>query len=82
MLEIFDPNIKFTYEKEVNNALPSLDVLLIRNSDHIHTTVYRKETNNDLYLHWHAFAPTSWKRGTFRTLVNRGYIICSDNNYL
>ena len=74
MLETFDPNIKFTYEKEVNNALPSLDVLLIRNSDHIHTTIYRKETNNDLYLHWHAFAPTS--------LVNRGYLICSDNNYL
>ena len=26
--------------------------------------------------------PISWKRGTFRILVNRDYIICSDNNYL
>ena len=46
MLETFHPNIKFTYEKEVNNTLPFLDVLFIRNSDHIHTTVYKKETNN------------------------------------
>ena len=80
--ESIHPNIKFTYEKEVNNTLPFLDVLFIRNSDHIHTTVYRKETNNDLYLHWHAFIPISLKRGTIRTLVNRAYIICSDNNYL
>ena len=27
-------------------------------------------------------APVSWKSGTVRTLVNRAYIICSDNNYL
>ena len=26
--------------------------------------------------------PISWKRGTFRILVNRACIICSDNNYL
>ena len=52
MLESFHPNIKFTYEKEVNNTLPFLDALYIRNSDDIHRTVYRKETNNDLYLQW------------------------------
>ena len=31
---------------------------------------------------WNNFASISWKRGTFRILVNRAYIICSDNNYL
>ena len=82
VLESFHFNIKFTYEKEVNNTLPFLDVLFIRNSDHIHTNVYRKETNNDLYLYWHAFTPISWKSGALRTLVNRAYIICSDNKYL
>ena len=40
------------------------------------------EANNELYLHWHAFTPISWKRRTIRTLVNRAYIFCSDNNYL
>ena len=49
-------NIQFTYEKEVNNTLPFLDVLFTRNSDHIYTAVNRKETKNDLYLHWNPFA--------------------------
>ena len=80
--ETFHPNIKFTYEKKVDDTLPFLDVLFIRNSDHVHKTVYRKETNNDLYLNWQAFASISWKCGTLRSLVNRAYIICSKNNYL
>ena len=71
VLETFYPNIKFTYEREVNNTLPFLEVLFIRNLDHIHTTVCRKETKNDLYLHWHTFTPISWKHETLRTLVNR-----------
>ena len=56
--------------------------MFIRNSDHIHTTVYRKETNNDLYLHWNAFASYPWKREILRTLVDRACVICSKNNYL
>ena len=32
VLETLYPNIKFTYEKEVTNTLPFLDVLFIRNS--------------------------------------------------
>ena len=39
-------------------TLPFLDVLFIRNSDHNHATVYRKETNNDLYyigIHWRLY---------------------------
>ena len=82
VLKTFHRNIKFPFEKMLNNTLSFLDILFIRNLDHIHTTVYRKESNNDLCLHWHAFAPIYWKRGTVRTLVNRAYIICSNNNYL
>ena len=82
VLKTFHPNIKLTYEKEVNNTLSFLYVLFIRNSDHIYRTVYRKETNNDLYLHWYAFVSISWKRGTLKILVNRAYIICPNNNYL
>ena len=37
----------------------------------IYTTVYRKATNNDVYLHWNANAPNSWERGTFKTLIER-----------
>ena len=75
-------NIRFIYEKENNSQLPFLDVLFIRNETHLDTTVYRKNTHNDLYLHWDAFAPVSRKRGTLRTLINRAYLICSNKELL
>ena len=81
-LNSFHPNIGFTYEKENNSQLPFLNVLFIRNGTHLDTAVYRKDTHNDLYLHWDAFAPVSWKRGTLRTLINRAYLICSNKELL
>ena len=70
-------NIKFTYELEHDGQLPFLDVLLCRKGKKIYTTVYRKATNNDVYLNWNAFAPISWKRSTLKTLIERAYLICS-----
>ena len=81
-LSSFHPNISFTYGKENNSQLPFVDVLFIRNGTHLHTTVYRNDTRNDLYLHWDALAPVSWKRGTLRTLVNRAYLVCSNKELL
>ena len=31
---------------------------------------------------WNAFAPASWKRGTLKTLVERAYLVCSDDYHL
>ena len=77
-LNLFYPNTSFTLEKENNSQLPFLDVLFIRNGTRLDTTVYRKNTHNDLYLHWEAFTPVSWKRGTLTRQVNRAYLVCSN----
>ena len=61
-LNSFHPDISFTFEKENNSHLPFLDVLFIRNGTNLDPTVYRKDTHNDLFLHWDAFAPVSWKQ--------------------
>ena len=50
VLNSFNDNIKFTYEPQNKNRLPFLDVLLIRDHDKINTTVFRRDTHNDLYL--------------------------------
>ena len=63
-------------------TLPFLDVLLCRNGRELTTTVYRKKTNNDIYLNWNTFAPATWKRLTLRTLVQRAYLVCSTETYL
>ena len=81
-LNSFHSNIKFTVEIEKGNKIAFLDILLIRYKDLINTTVYRKKTNTDLYINWKSFSPNNWKWGTFKTLVSRGYDICSTEKYL
>ena len=79
---LFHPNISFTSEKENNSQLPFLNVLFIRNGTHLDSTVYQKDTHNDLYLHWDTFTPVSWNWVTLRTLVNRAYLFCSNKELL
>ena len=62
-LNSFHERIQCTYEVEHNNKLPILDVLLIKNTNSIDTTVHRKSTNTGIYLNWNSHAPTTWKRG-------------------
>ena len=82
VLNSFHKNIKFTYEEEQNNTLPFLDVLFIRDGEKLNTTVYRKDTHNDLYLHWNSFTSVIWKRGTLKSLISRAYMVCSNETLL
>ena len=51
ILNKFHQNIKFTFEVKHNGKISFLDVLLMRCNGKLETTVFRKETNNDIYLH-------------------------------
>ena len=83
MLNGLHRNIQFTYEVETDSKISFLDVLVIRDSsNNINTTVYRKSTNNDIYLNWESFAPDKWKRGTLKTLTKRAYDVCSNQELL
>ena len=81
VLNSFHKNIQFTYEVESNEKSPFIDMLLMRNHNDITTTVYRKDSNSDVYLHWDSFTPITWKKGTLKTLVERAYLICSTPSY-
>ena len=61
ILNTFHKNIKFTYELEINKKISCLDISLIRKNDIFETTIYRKSTNNGVYLQWDFFAPKNWK---------------------
>ena len=82
ILNAFHKSIKFTYELEINKKISFLDVLLIRKNDTLETTIYRKSTNNGVYLHWDSFAPKNWKRSTLRSILTRPYKICSTKELL
>ena len=63
--------------------LSFLDVLVIRQSnDKFETTVYRKNTNMDIYLNWFSHAPNTSKRGTLKVLTNLVYTLCSMDYHL
>ena len=82
MLNGFHRNIQFTYEVEIDSKISFLDVLVIRDpNNNINTTVYRKSTNNNIYLNWESFAPDKWKWGT-KALTKRAYDVCSNQELL
>lgn len=80
-LNQYDPNIKFTFEEEVQGTIPFLDVLLLRNNDKIETTVYRKKEANLNITPVTSRTPMCYKTSTIKFYINRALKICS-NKYL
>ena len=78
-LNEYEPKIQFTYEMENERKLSFLDVTIERN-DILETSVYRKKTNNNIYMNWYSYSPRSWKIGTLRNLVRRAIMISSECN--
>jgi len=82
LLNSFDPNVQFTYEKENEQKLPFLDVLIRRQEDgKFKFSIYRKTTHTDKYLDWHSVHPKAHKITVVNTLVQRALKIC-DIEYL
>ena len=70
--------ISFTCEREVNNSLPFLDILISRKGPQLCTTLYRKPTFTGLGMKFESCLPLSYKLNLVQTLVHRAYRICSD----
>ena len=83
VLNNFHPNINFTHEIEAENTISFLDVKVTRNYDHnFSTSVYRKQTDTIVYIHWKAHAPKSWKIGTLKGLFRRALLVSSTDENL
>ena len=48
-------SIRFTVEKEQNNHLPFLDVLVTKEGNHMTTSIYKKATHTDQYVHYESY---------------------------
>ena len=71
-------NIKFTVEKEHDNVLPFLDVLVTRTDTEFVTGTYRKPTFSGVYSNYRSFIPTEYKFGLITTLLYRAFELVSD----
>ena len=71
------PNMNFTSESELDNALAFLDVYVSRECNGFVTSVYRKPTFSGVYTNFDSYIPTSYKSGLVYTLLYRSYMICT-----
>ena len=47
-----DPNIKFTFEHELNNTFSFLDVKVSRENNELTTSLYRKRTFSGVFINF------------------------------
>ena len=69
-------NIKFTYEKQIDNKLPFLDIL-ISYKENLQTSVFHNKTYTGLLFSYFRFVPDSYKYGLIKTIIDRMYRINS-----
>ena len=83
-LNSMDSNIPFTTEDpRPDGSLPFLDILITPDKyGRLHTTVYRKPTHTDQYLHSDSHHTISSKYSVVGTLHHRANTICSNRQLL
>ena len=70
-------NIKFTMERECNDKLPFLDVLVRREGGRLHTSVYRKPSFSGLGTSFFSFVSRSLKFSSISSALFRAYRLSS-----
>ena len=66
-------NIKFTCEKEQNNVMPFLDVLITRISNGFKLSLYQKPTFSGVYSNFNSLISEEYKVGLIFTLLFRTF---------
>ena len=71
------PNIKFTFEKQINKQISFLDVFITNDGDQFCISVFRKETAIGLFTNYLGFTPFSYKAGLVRTFLHYAFMTSS-----
>ena len=76
-----NPHIQFTIDREENNQLAYLDLLLRKETDgRITFQIFRKPTHTDRYLDFNSNHPNCQKRSVARSLLQRADRLCSQEH--
>ena len=83
-LNSINNNIQFTSEDPgEDGSIPFLDMLVIPDGEgRLKTTVYRKPTHTNQYLHWDSHHAIPSKYSMIGTLFHRAKTICSEPKHL
>ena len=72
--------IQFTMEIEEENQLPFLDVVVKRNENTLTTSVFRKKTHTDWYLHFRSHHHPQVKTNVVSCLKSRAEWVCAGDS--
>jgi hypothetical protein len=77
------PNIKYNIEKQENNKLNYLNIIIINTHDKLTSNIYRKPTTTDKIIHNDSCHPQVHKYSAIRYLINRmnTYPISNENKH-
>ena len=81
-LNTLHPGIQWTCEKEKEGKLAIFDIQISREGNKLRTTVYRKASSSDRYIHYTSWQSWREKACAIRTLKNRATLYCSDEELL
>jgi hypothetical protein len=70
--------LKFTFEKEKNDQLAFLDVLVKRHESELLTSVHVKSTNSGECINYNGICPERYKTGVIKCLLHRAFQISSN----
>lgn len=70
--------LKFTYELEKCKQLAFLDVLVRKCGNMFSTSVFIKDTNQGDCINYNGLCPDKYKVSVIKTLLHRGFHVCSD----
>ena len=70
--------LKFTYEMEKKNTLSFLEVSIFMSNNLVKTSLFVKSTNLGDCIDYDSICPERCKLGVIKTLLHRGYQVCSD----
>ena len=81
-LNSIHPGIKLTNEMEEGNKLAIFDIQITRTEEGYETTVYRKKSASDRYIHYTSSQAWKEKASAIRTLKHRAIDYCSNQTLL
>ena len=71
------PALKFTIEREVDGAIPFLDMRILNTRSRLTSTWCNKPTDTGLMMNYHALDPKRYKRSVVSGVVHRIHRACS-----
>ena len=72
-----EPSTNFTHEKESNNIIPFLEILIIKSQNVLTCKVYRKPTNKTDYIHFYSHHNNKIKVGLIIGFYLQAVRICN-----